>query len=112
MSLLLQANGAPRCAASEPSPNWQPLRPPAGAETPLGDIIGCSGHTPVSMTPTVTFEPAFAAPPSCCHTLVAPRNCVLSSSGCWSESCCTATTPGVARTSETSFAGTCAATPP
>src|SRR3954447_23548375 len=92
-TLLLQANGWPTCAASLPEPNWQPLMPPAGADTPVGESIGCSGQRPVSMTPTVTLDPALVEPPSDGHTAVAPMKSVLSSCGCWRESRWTATTP-------------------
>ncbi len=77
-----------------------------------GASIGCSGQTPVSMTPTMTFEPAFAEPPSDGQTVVAPMNDVLSSSGCFSVSFCTAATPGTLSSAAIWFAGTLAATPP
>ena len=112
ISLLLHANVGPRCATSEPLPKWQPLRPPAGAEMPAGDIIGCSGQMPVSIMPMTTFEPAWPEPPSAGHTLVAPMKLVLSSSGWLSASLCTATTPGCASSLPILFAGTRAAMPP
>src|SRR3954469_21777884 len=90
ISLLLQVNAGP----SEPSPNWQALRPPAGAPREPAASIGCSGQTPVSISPTITFEPAVDEPPSEGQTAVAPMNDVLSSSGWLRASCCTAATPG------------------
>ena len=90
----------------------QPLRPPAGAEMPAADIIGCSGQMPVSIIPMTTFEPALLEPPSVGHTFVAPMKLVLSSSGWLSESFWTATTPGCESSSAILFAGTRAATPP
>src|SRR4051794_19390031 len=112
MSLLLQVNVAPRWATSEPSPNWQALRPPAGAPREPAASIGCSGHTPVSMSATITLEPAVADPPSDGHTLVAPTKAVLSSSGCCSVSFCTAATPFVASSWAIWFAETEPETPP
>src|SRR4051794_32415624 len=114
MSFLLQANAGPRCAVSLPSPNWQPhgAFPVVGELTPAGESIGCSGHTPLSITPTMTFEPALLEPPSDGQTAFAPMNSVLSSSGWFSVSFWTAETPSTLRMSATLFAGTCAATPP
>ena len=62
-----------------------------GAGRPRWRSIGCSGQTPVSMTPTTTLLPALAEPPSVGQTLVAPMNAVLSSSGWLSVSFWTAT---------------------
>ena len=73
---------------------------------------GLSGQTPVSITPTTTFEPALSCPPSVGQTLVAPRKLVLSSCGWLSVSFCTARTPGTASSLAILFAGTRAATPP
>src|SRR5581483_2797661 len=74
-SLRLQGNGAPRCATSLPSPNWQLYGPPGGGGRPRFANDGCSGQMPVSITPTTTPEAALSCPPSDGHTFAAPVNC-------------------------------------
>src|SRR4051812_14319779 len=111
MSLLLQVNVAPRWATSEPSPNWQAFRPPAGAPREPAPSIGCSRPPPGSVSATITLEPAFGDPPRVGHTLVAPTKAVLSSSGWFSVSFCTAATPFVASSLPIWFAGTEPETP-
>ena len=60
--LLVAREGLPEVGGSVPPPNWQPHGglPVVGELMPVGDSIGFSGQTPVSMTPTMTFEPALA----------------------------------------------------
>ena len=113
ISLLLQLNAGPRWATSPPvAKALQPRRPPAGAPSAPGASIGCSGQTPVSMSPTMTLLPAFAEPPRVGQTVVAPMNDVLSSSGCSSVSSWTAAMPSVLSRAPIWFAGTTASTPP
>src|SRR5581483_1139960 len=117
MSLLLQANVGPRCATSEPSPNWHWYAESGfggafSAGSVIGANIGFSGQTPVSITPTTTLLPAVVEPPIVGQTFVAPMNDVLSSSGCCSESFWTATTPDTFSSELIELAGTWASTPP
>ena len=98
-----------------PVPNWlqrQGGLPVVGESMPVGDSIGFSGQTPVSITPTMTFEPALLEPPRDGQTALAPMKSVLSSCGWLSVSCCTAATPATLRMAPTEFAGTFAETPP
>jgi hypothetical protein len=96
---------------SLPSPKSQPNEPEI-AGRPLSASIGCSGQTPVSITPTLTFSAAWMLPPSDGQTACAPINVVLSSSGRRRASRWTASTPRTRRSFAIWLAGTRAATPP
>src|SRR5262249_6621103 len=98
ISLLLQVNAGPGLA---PIPNWHGRGTPGGGYAlPCGsgsENDGCSGHTPVSIMPTITPSPATSCPPSAFQAPWAPMNAGLRSVVGWcSSSGYTATTPGIA----------------
>src|SRR5215208_1941203 len=84
------------------SPVWQvPCQLAGGGPYPVPEKLGCSGQTPVSTTPMMTFSPALPCPPSWLQMpppAFRPRNVgVLSVSRWESVSRCTETTPFILR---------------
>src|SRR5689334_6182613 len=79
ISLLLQANAGPGLAPPLNSHARVPESGGGGAGYGLPEGSGsakegCSGHTPVSSTPTMIFSPADSCPPNAFQTVGAPMN--------------------------------------